>query len=79
MTEWKQLATHLLPAETAATEIDIISRDNPKDVKGCKIKLYNQFFQQGVCNWKTVIEALEKSNHPNIVQRIKKDFMKLKS
>lgn len=78
MTEWKQLAIYLLPAESADAEIEIISKNNPKDLKGCKIDLYTQFLQQGVCTWKTVIEALEKSNHPNIMQRIKEDFMKLK-
>ena len=79
MTEWKLLDTHLLPAKSAATEIEIISHNHPQDLKACKNQLYTQYLQQGVCNWKTVYEALEKSNHPNIAKRVKEDFMHCKS
>ena len=74
MTEWKDFATHLLPPEIAATEIDIISIDHPHDVKECKRQLYSLYLRQGARNWKTVVDALEKSNYLCIAQTIRTTF-----
>ena len=74
VTDWKQFATYLLPPESAPTEIDIINKNCRDDVKECKRQLYNEFLKQGTCNWKKVIEALEKSKHFNIAQSVKTRF-----
>ena len=74
MTDWKEFATYLLPVMTAATEIDIISKNCPDDVKECKRRVYTVYLQQGACNWQRVVEALEKSNHQHIAQTIRTTF-----
>lgn len=75
VTDWKEFGMHLLPDETAATEIDIINNDYPNDTKECKRKLYTKYLQQGSCTWERVVEALEKSRHLYIAQKIKQKFL----
>ena len=70
---------HLLPNEIASTEIEIISKNYPNDVKECKIQLFMAYLRQGACNWKKVVEALEKSNYPHIAQKVKQNFYRTNS
>ena len=75
VTKWKEFGLYLLPDETAATEIEIISSDHPNDIKECKRKLYTEYLRQGPGNWERVVEALEESKHSPIAQKIKEKFL----
>ena len=75
VTQWQDFGTYLLPTENAATEIEIISRNHPNDVKECKRKLFTLYLEQGANNWERVVEALEKSKHSNIAKSIKETFI----
>ena len=75
VTRWQEFGTYLLPAENAATEIEIISQNHPNNVKECKRKLFTIYLEQGANNWETVVEALEKSKHPKIAKHIKETFI----
>lgn len=73
--QWKEFGMHLLPDNCAATEIEIISKDHPNDLRECKRKLYTVYLEQGAHNWERVVKALEKSKHPRIAKNIKKTFL----
>lgn len=71
VTDWENFGLYLLPPDTSATEIEMISRDHPKDVKECKRKLLNIYWQQGTRTWEKVVEALEEAKYPHIAQEIR--------
>ena len=75
VTQWKEFGMHLLPTETANTEIEIIDKGHSNDVRECKRQLYTVYLQQGPRTWERVVEALEKSRHFCIAQKIKETFL----
>ena len=73
-TEWKKFAAYLLPHDSAATEIKIISSKCHGDIEECKMELYNIFDKKGEKTWERVVYALEKSSLFDIAKKIKTDF-----
>ena len=73
--QWEEFGLYLLPEEYAATEIEIIRKNHPNDIKKCKRRLYTVYLEQGANNWERVVEALEKSKYPHIAKNIKEIFL----
>lgn len=74
VTRWKKFAAHLLPPDSAATEISLIDSKCRGDVGESKIALYSTFSEQGEMTWTRVVKALEESSHSNIARQIKRHF-----
>ena len=76
VSDWKQLAVHLLPREHISL-IDEIDRTYKGDVGECRWELIRKYLRVGEVSWNKVIYALEKSDHPNIAKKIKKEVLKI--
>ena len=72
ISDWKKLGVYLLPDEYASRINDIDETHNG-NISRCRWALIREYLKVGQVSWKTVINALERSGHPNIVKKIKKD------
>lgn len=76
VSNWKQLGTHLLPRQYSSL-INDIERTYQRDVAECRFALIREYLRVGEVTWDQVVYALEKSNHPNIANKIKRDILNI--
>jgi len=65
----------LLP-ENYTAQVNVIDQTHKSDVNQCKWELLTEYFKVGDVSWNKVIDALEKSRHHNIAEKIKSDIFK---
>ena len=73
---WKQLGLYLL-SETSTPRINDIEKNYPHDVAQCRWELITEYLKAGKISWSKVIDAFEKSGHPNIAKKIRSDMLNI--
>ena len=76
VTNWKQLGAYLLPTKYAS-KINDIDENHKQDVEACRWELITEYLKVGEVSWNKVINALEKSGHPNIAKKIRGDTLNI--
>ena len=74
--DWKMIATFLLPENTAAVDIEVIEDENQGKVRKCQMDLAKQYTENrdAEVSWRRVYQAFIDSDHPNIAKEIKQTY-----
>ena len=74
-TDWHDLGVQLIPAHLQ-NELDIITANNPTDVKKCCSKMFEHWLQVDTkASWNQLIEALRKINKLQLTDDICKNVL----
>ena len=76
VSDWKRLGLYLLP-EKYTPRIDDIDKSHKQYVPDCRWELTTEYLKVGEVSWNKVIYALEKSGHPNIAGKIRRDVFNI--
>ena len=67
---------YLLPTKYAS-KVNDIDENHKQDVEACRWALITEYLKVGEVSWNKVINALEKSGHPNIAEKIRGDTLNI--
>ena len=76
VSNWKQFGAFLLPKKYGS-RINDIDDSYKGNVTECRWALIREYLKVGEISWKQVLNALEKSNHTNVAEKIKKDIFNI--
>ena len=76
VSDWKQLGVYLLP-EKYNSRINDIDKVHKLDIAECRWKLITEYLKVGEVSWDKVIYALQKSGHPNIAKKVRRDIFNI--
>ena len=75
--DWKMIATFLLPESTAAVDIAVIEDENQGKVRRCQMDLAKRYTENSTVevSWHRVYQAFVDSDHPNIAEEIRQEYL----